>query len=101
MSYGMTYDEFWHGVPDMARHYAEKHKLLMKQQNQILWVNGMYTLNALQVALNNAFNDRKIKYVEKPFDIFPKTEAETQAEIRAERERLVRYLNGLVKKKNT
>ena len=96
MAYGMTYDEFWFGEPIIAKFYAEKHKLLRKQENERMWVNGMYTLNALQVAINNAFDKHKIKYIEKPFDIFPKTEAEKQAEIEAEREKLVRWLTGLI-----
>ena len=99
MSYGMTYEQFWYGEPIMAKYYYETHKRLMKQQNEMMWVNGMYTLNALQVALNNAFDKRKIKYVEKPFDIFPKTAAEKQAEIEEERMKLVRWLSGMTTKK--
>lgn len=100
MLYGMTYDEFWYGEPVMAKHYAERYKLMRKQRNEEMWVNGMYTLNALQVALNNAFDKKKIKYVEKPFDIFPKTEAEIEAEKQEEREKLVRWLSGLIPNKN-
>ena len=99
MSYGMTYEQFWHGKPEMAKFYAETHKRLMQEQNQMMWVNGMYTLNALQVALNNAFNTHKIKYEEKPFEIFPKTEIEKQAEIEEERLKLVKWLSGWVPKK--
>ena len=96
MQYGMTYEQFWYGEPVIAKYYAELHKLKRKQTNEEMWVNGMYTLQALQVALNNAFNKHKIKYVDKPFDIFPKTEMEIEAEKEAEREKLVKWLNSLV-----
>lgn len=98
MHYGMTYEQFWYGEPVLAKYYAEAHKLGRKQRNEEMWVNGMYTLTALQTALNNAFNKHKIKYVDKPFDIFPKTEAEIEAEKQEERERLVRWLSGIVPK---
>lgn len=100
MLYGMTYDEFWHGEPIMAKYYAERYKLMRKQKNEEMWVNGMYTLNALQVALNNAFDKHKIKYVEKPFDIFPKTQVEIENEKQAEREKLVRWLNSIIPARN-
>ena len=35
--------------------------------------------------IGNAFGKKKLKYLEKPLDIFPKTEAEEQAEIRETR----------------
>ena len=95
MLYGMTYDEFWHGDPWMAKAYKEKHLLERKQKNEEMWVNGMYQLSALSVALNNAFNKSKIKYVEKPFDIFPKTEIEKEEEKRNERQKLIDFLSRL------
>lgn len=95
MLYGMTYEQFWHGEPWMAKAYKQMHMLKRKQQNEIMWVNGMYQLNALQVALNNAFDKHKIKYVEKPFDIFPKTEIEKEQEKIEERRKLVKWLNML------
>lgn len=93
MHYGMTYDEFWHGDPWMAKAFYEKHKLSRQQKNEEMWVNGMYQLKSLEVALNNAFNKHKIKYYEKPLDIFPKTEAEKQIEIRKQRQQLIQWLN--------
>lgn len=96
MLYGMTYEQFWYGEPIMAKYFFEKHKLFRKQRNEEMWVNGIYTLNALQVALNNAFDKHKIEYVKKPLEIFPKTQAEIEAEKETEREKLVKWLNGLI-----
>ena len=39
-------------------------------------------------------------YVDKPFDIFPKTETEKQMEIREERRKLIAWLNGKRKAAN-
>ncbi len=100
MLYGMTYEQFWYGEPIIAKYYAEKHKLERKQRNEEMWVNGLYTLDALQVALHNAFDKNKIKYIEKPLEIFPKSKAEIEAEKQAEREKLVKWLNGLIPKRN-
>lgn len=83
----------------MAKAYKEKHLLARKQKNEEMWVNGMYQLSALNVALNNAFNKHKIDYVKKPFDIFPKTEAEKEEEKRVERKKLVEWLSQLTSKK--
>jgi len=96
----MTYDQFWFGDPMIARVYKEKYKLERKQRNEEMWINGMYQLSALSVALNNAFNKRKIEYMKEPFDLFPKTEAEKEAEIRAERQKLIDTLSRMTIAKN-
>lgn len=95
MLYGMTYEQFWFGDPWIAKAYKEKHLLERRQRNEEMWVNGAYQLSALSVALNNAFNKHKIEYMREPFNIFPKTEAEKEAEKRAERQKLIEWLNGL------
>jgi len=65
--------------------------------NEELWLEGIYMLDAFQTVLGNAFGKKKLKYMEKPLDIFEKTEAEKQAEIRDERQRLINFLNGMKK----
>ena len=99
MLYGMTYDQFWFGDPLMAKAYKEMHNLKRKQRNEEMWVNGMYQLTALNVALHNAFDKHKIEYLKKPLDIFPKSEAEIEAEKRQERQKLIDWLSRLTIKK--
>ena len=99
MLYGMTYDQFWFGDPWMAKAYKEMHNLKRKQRNEEMWVNGMYQLTALNVALHNAFDKHKIEYLKKPLDIFPKSEAEVEAEKRQERQKLIDWLSRLTIKK--
>ena len=91
----MTYEQFWFGDPWIAKAYKEKHLLERRQRNEEMWVNGAYQLSALSVALNNAFNKHKIEYLKEPFNIFPKTEAEKEAEKRSERQKLIEWLNRL------
>ena len=83
----------------MAWSYKQKHLLERKQKNEEMWVNGAYQLSALSVALNNSFNKRKIEYLKEPFNLFPKTEAEIEADKRANRQKLINYLNQLTMSK--
>ncbi len=79
----------------MAKTYAQYYLLKRRQMNEELWLNGIYVANAFQTVLGNAFSKRKLKYLEKPLDIFEKTEAEKQHEIRKERQKLIDWLNHL------
>ena len=95
MLYGMTYDEYWFGDPWMARAYAQYYLLKRRQMNEELWLEGIYMANAFQTVLGNAFSKRKLKYLEEPLDIFEKTEAEKEQEIRQERQKLINFLSKL------
>ena len=106
ITYGMTYDQYWYGDPWMVRAYAQSYLLKRKIENENMWILGSYVANAFGVVLANTFGKKKVKYLEKPMDLFPKTEAEEQNEIREERRKLIATLNGFIKsaarkKKNT
>lgn len=107
MAYGMTYDEYWHGDPWMVRAYVQAYILRRKIENENAWIQGAYMANAFATVLGNTFGKRRMKYLEKPMDLFPKTEAEKQAEIREERRKVIAWLNGMKRaaerkeKKNT
>ena len=60
------------------------------------WVQGMYFANALSVVLSIAFskNGTPKKYMEKPLDIFPKTEAEEAAELEQKQQALIAGLSA-------
>lgn len=95
MLYGMTFEQFWFGDPWMARAYAQYHLLKRRQRNEELWLNGIYVANAFQTVLGNAFGKKKLKYLEKPLDIYEKTDAEKAQEIRNERQKLINWLSKL------
>ena len=98
----MTYEQFWYEDPWMVRAYAQAYLLKRKIANEEAWINGAYVYNALTAALATAFGKTKVKYIAKPADFFPKTEAEVEEEKRQKRRKLIRFLNSLKKaKKNT
>ena len=97
MAYGMTWEQFWFGDPWMARAYAQSYLLKRKIRNEEMWINGIYIANAFQTVLGNAFGKRQLKYMEKPLDIYGKTEAEKKREVRNERQKLINGLNKLKK----
>ena len=104
MAYGMTYEQYWYGDPWMARAYAQSYLLKRKIENENAWILGAYMANAFGTVIGNAFGKKKVNYLDKPMDIFPKTEAEKQAEVREEKRKLINWLNGmkrLADKKNT
>ena len=92
--YGMTYEQFWFGDPNMVVAYREAHLLKRKMRNEELWINGLYNYNGFGAVVSTAFGKHREEYVKKPFDIFPKTETEKQLEIREERRKLIAWLNG-------
>ena len=104
IAYGMTYEQFWYGDPWMVRAYAQSYLLKRKIENENAWIQGAYIANAVTVSIANTFGKKKVDYIKQPMDIFPKTEAEKQSEIREERRKLINWLNGMKKlsaKKNT
>ena len=106
MAYGMTYEEYWFGDPWMVRAFAQSYLLKRKIENENMWILGAYIANAFSTVIGNAFSkNKKYTYLEKPLEIFPKTDAEKQNEIREEKRKLITMLNGMRKvfnkKKNT
>lgn len=97
MQYGMTYDDYWTGDPWAMKAYREAYMLRSRQENLMLWLQGVYTNNAVAVAIANAFRKKgspPVKYLEKPLDIFPKTEAEEQAEMEAKQREIIMKLSA-------
>ena len=95
MAFGMSYDEYWHGEPIRARYYREKHKVEIEQRNQELWLQGLYIYNAFAVVLSNSFSKNSHqKYIEKPIELFPKTEEQKEAESKKIRQAMYEKLNA-------
>ena len=97
MVYGMTYEQFWFEDPWMTRAYAQAFLLKRKLANEQAWIQGSYFANAMNAVIGSAFGKKKINYVNKPFDLFEKTEQEKAAEIREERQKVINYLSGMKK----
>lgn len=43
----MSYDEFWYGSPYRAKFYLETYKSKIRQQDERMWMQGMYIYEAL------------------------------------------------------
>ena len=97
IAYGMTYNQYWYGDPWMTRAYAQAFLLKRKLENEQAWIQGSYFANALSAVLGSAFGKKRVSYINKPFDLFPKTESEKKAEIREERRKVIAWLNGMKK----
>ena len=97
MAYGMTYDEFWKGNPKMVIAYRKAHELDIKRRNEEMWLQGLYNFHAFSTALSNLHFDGKHhkpnKYIEKPIDLFEKTEDEKQNEAEIARQKVIDSLN--------
>ena len=77
LTFGMTYEQFWYDDPDLFYSYLEAYKLKIKNQmqydNQMAFIQGQYTLLALQQVLQFDKNVKRI-FPSKPFDIFGESE---------------------------
>lgn len=95
MSYGMPYDEFWHGSPYRAKFYLDSHKLKVKQKDEEMWIQGMYIYEALcKVSpVLHAFSKKGTKplpYAEKPYlTSAPALETQKDKEKEVENARLI------------
>lgn len=100
--WGMTEEQFWHSNPRIWKVWEEAHKQKINEINTLNWLNGMYTLNALSVALDNAFNGKKAKseYMEKPIRLYEMTEEEKSAEQQKALEQAIAFFNGMEAKAN-
>ena len=91
--YGMTPEQYWKEDPWLAEAYFEAHILRRKMRNEELWIMGMYAQSAVGSVVASAFGNRRVDYVAKPFNIFPKTKIEKEEEKRNEKMKLIETLN--------
>jgi hypothetical protein len=73
MSIGMTYDEFWNQDVAMVGAYRKSHELKRRQQNESLWLQGIYVRDALLATVGNMFADKSANKNEYPAEPYPVT----------------------------
>lgn len=94
----MSEEQFWHSNPRIWAVWEEAHKQVVKEQNYINFVNGLYTLRGLQVALDHGFNkNAKSEYFDKPIQIFALSEKEIKAKQKAELEKIISFFDDMGK----
>lgn len=98
MSIGVPYDEYWHGDYRKLKYYVEAHRLKLKENNMFSYLNGLYTFNAISIAMSNFHMDGKShqvnNYLEEPLDLFsvPLTEEEKR---QLEIEKAIRFFDAM------
>lgn len=94
----MTYEQYWYGDPLMIRAFFKAYKLKKQCENELAWLNGLYTFKALEVALNNAFYDpkkggRRESYPSQPLELNTK---DTPTSEEQEKNRALAYMTSMV-----
>ncbi len=97
MSYGMSYDEFWHGPAFMTRFYKQAYDIKLKQRDENNWMIGMYVYEAILDCspILHPFSKKGTKplhYAEKPYlmdKLTDSEEREEDIEQQKENERLI------------
>ena len=66
---GISWDDFWNFTPKKLHAYAKADSYRRRRADEDAWLSNMYTLYAVQVALDKGFNGKKSKleYPTKPF----------------------------------
>ena len=78
---GMSYELFWEGEPSLAVAYRHADEMNRRRQNQQLWLNGRYMVEALSATVGNMFSKgSKYEYPSEPLPI-------TAAEVEERKER--------------
>ncbi len=81
MAMGMTYEQFWDGEATMAKSFRKADEIRRKRRNEELWLEGIYTAEALRSTVGNMFSKgQKHQYPAEPLPL-------TAAEQRERRER--------------
>lgn len=98
---GMSYEQYWDGPPAIATAYRKAYRLKREAENEQAWLQGLYNYDAFAVTLANAFRSKgakRQKYMEKPIDIFPLTEAEKQRREREEMKKMEAAMKAMARK---
>ena len=93
LSIGMTYNQFWLESPYLAISYRNAHRLRNEQKNEEMYIQGLYTFEAITTAMSNLHFDGKHHkfntFRDKPFEIYEKDEAEKEREAEEMRKKLI------------
>lgn len=98
LSIGMSYQEFWCGVPHLVTYYSKAEEIRKAKENEKLWLQGLYNFRAFRSVIDNfsyGMNNGKGKkpdgYVENPIPI-------TDYEIKREKQRRIKKTLEFFKK---
>jgi hypothetical protein len=81
----MTYDQFWVDDPAICIAYRKADQIRKRRMNEELWLNGIYTAEALASTVGNMFSKTKYKYPAEPKPITQDEIEERKARERKEK----------------
>ena len=89
LAIGMTWTQFWIDEPELAVAYRKADAIRKRRKNEELWLEGMYTAEALNATVGNMFaKGAKNQYPAEPFPITADEQQERRE--REERNRMER-----------
>lgn len=102
MAIGMSYNEFWYDDCWLAQYYLKAHKIKKEQENEKLWLQGVYIYEALccVAPVLHAFSKKGTKplnYSRKPYPLYEQTEEEKEQEAQKDREKAKQFFENWVK----
>lgn len=82
MAIGVSFDEFWNGDYTQLKYRIEANRLMLKERNREMWIQGMYVYDAVMTAMYNANRGKKPQkeYMDKPIRITKQSEEEEEEE---------------------
>lgn len=91
LSLGMTYEQYWCSDPYLTVHYQKARKMKFDYDNQMAWLQGLYTYDALSAIIFNTWcrkdGEQARSYTDKPYEFSEekqKEETKREAEVQAE-----------------
>lgn len=101
MSIGMTYEQYWYDDATISRAFLEAYRLRKREENERLWLQGMYFYDGMSRAISNAFGKKSAKkhdYPDKPYPLYEKqkTKEEIERENEIERQRAHDYFAAVI-----
>lgn len=102
MAIGMSYKEYWEDDPYLVRAYKRAYDYKRQEQNQILWLQGVYFYQALNTVISNfgaslSGKRGKAEYLKEPLDIFKQSKSDKEIKAQKERQKIIDYFTQMKK----
>lgn len=92
LSIGIDEERFWTMNPRKMKPYTEAYRILKKEQNFMMYIQGRYFADALLCTVGNMFKDKHSKafdYPKEPYSLFEAKVELTEEEKQRQRENLI------------
>ncbi len=90
----MSYDDYWHGSPELCTYYRRAYNIKKESKNQQLWLQGLYIYKAVAAVMSGMFSTNSEGYLSEPIRITPLTEREKEERAEKSRQELINRLSA-------